>query len=77
LIGAVLLFGALLYATHYAPWAMRLTLASLFCSLIYVRDASPSGRWIAIGIIAIGTLLSMLLPFLGIGASFLRNSLTF
>ncbi|MDZ7343005.1 MAG: hypothetical protein ONA90_00665 [candidate division KSB1 bacterium] len=56
------LFGGLIYMTKAAPWAVRLTMASLFCGLIYTRDASPAGRWITIGIIAVGTLLSILLP---------------
>jgi len=49
-------------------------MSMLFCGLIYMRDDSPSGRWITIGIIAVGTLLSILLPLLGIETNFLRSS---
>jgi hypothetical protein len=70
---AIFFFGYLIYVTNYATWAMRLTLCMLFCSMIYTRDNSPSGRWVAIGIIAVGTLLSILLPLTGIGPNFLRS----
>ncbi len=73
-VGAIFLFGYLIYITNYATWAMRLTLCMLFCSMIYTRDNSPSGRWVAIGIIAVGTLLSILLPLAGIGSNFLRRA---
>ncbi len=73
-VGAIFLFGYLIYITNYATWAMRLTLCMLFCSMIYARDNSPSGRWVAIGIIAVGTLLSILLPLAGIGPNFLRSA---
>lgn len=73
-VGTILLFGYLIYITNYATWAMRLTLCMLFCSMIYTRDNSPSGRWVAIGIIAVGTLLSILLPLAGIGPNFLRSA---
>jgi hypothetical protein len=64
-LGAVFLFGLLIYVTDAATWAIRLTLGTLFCSLIYARDTSPSGRWLAIGIIAVGTMLSILAPLFG------------
>ncbi len=73
-IAAIFLFGFLIYATNYATWAIRLTLCTLFCSMIYARDNSPYGRWLAIGIIAVGTLLSILLPLAGIGAGLLRRT---
>ncbi len=75
-ISAIFLFGYLIYATNYATWAIRLTLCMLFCSMIYTRDDSASGRWVAIGIIAVGTLLSILLPLAGIeiAPSFLRST---
>ena len=71
---AVFLFGFLIYASDGAAWMKRLTMSMLFCGLIYMRDDSPSGRWITIGIIAVGTLLSILLPLLGIETNFLRSS---
>jgi len=71
---AIFLFGFLIYATDGAAWTKRLTMGMLFCGLIYMRDNSPSGRWVTIGIIAVGTLLSILLPLLGIGADFFRRS---
>ena len=61
-LAVLFLFGLLIYMTGAATWAVRLTMASLFCGLIYTRDTSPAGRWITIGIIAVGTLLSILLP---------------
>ena len=73
-VGIIFLFGYLIYVTNYAAWAMRLTLCMLFCSMIYARDNSPSGRWVAIGIIAVGTLLSILLPLAGIAPNFLRSA---
>lgn len=73
-VGTIFLFGYLIYITNYATWAMRLTLCMLFCSMIYARDNSPSGRWVAIGIIAVGTLLSILLPLAGIGPNFLHRA---
>jgi hypothetical protein len=75
-VGAIFFFGYLIYRTNYAPWALRLTLCMLFCSMIYARDDSPSGRWIAIGIIAVGTLLAILLPLAGIelGGGFRRSA---
>jgi hypothetical protein len=60
----IFLFVILIYMTDAATWAVRLTMGSLFCSLIYARDNSASGRWLAIGIIALGTLLSIFLPLL-------------
>jgi hypothetical protein len=72
-VGAIFLFGYLIYITNYAAWAMRLTLCMLFCSMIYTRDTSPSGRWLAIGIIAVGTLLTILLPLVGIGTDLLHS----
>jgi hypothetical protein len=71
---SVFLFGFLIYTTHSAAWMKRLTLCMLFCGLIYMRDDSPQGRWVAIGIIAAGTLLSILLPLLGIDADFFRRA---
>jgi len=71
---AVLLFGFYIYASNGAPWMKRLTMGMLFCGLIYMRDDSPSGRWVAIGIIAAGTLLALLLPLLGLNADWLRRS---
>ncbi len=59
---AVLLLGLLIWVSDYAQWAVRLTMGALFCSIIYLREESSSERWIAIGIIALGTLLSLLLP---------------
>lgn len=73
-VGAIFVFGYLIYITNYATWAMRLTLCMLFCSMIYTRDNSPSGRWLAIGIIAVGTLLSIVLPLAGISPGFLRSA---
>jgi len=73
-LAAVFLFGFYIYASNVAPWMKRLTMGTLFCGLIYMRDDSPSGRWITIGIIAIGTLLAILLPLLGIDADLLRRS---
>lgn len=57
---ALLVF--LIWVSDYAPWAMRLTMCTLFCSIIYVRDNAVPERWLAIGIIVIGTLLSLVLP---------------
>lgn len=57
---ALLVF--LIWVSDYAPWAMRLTMCTLFCSIIYVRDNAVPERWVAIGIIVIGTLLSLVLP---------------
>lgn len=71
---AVFLFGFYIYASNGAPWMKRLTMGMLFCGLIYVRDDSPSGRWVTIGIIAIGTLFTLLLPWLGFDADWLRRS---
>jgi hypothetical protein len=71
---AFFLFGFFIYASDGAPWMKRLTMGMLFCSLIYMRDDSPSGRWIAIGIIAVGTLLAILLPWFGLDADLLRRS---
>ncbi|MDZ7290909.1 MAG: hypothetical protein ONB44_14765 [candidate division KSB1 bacterium] len=73
-LATVFLFGFLLYITNGATWAVRLTMCMLFCSLIYTRDSSPSGRWLAIGIIAAGTLLSILLPLTGIDTGSLRSA---
>lgn len=72
-LAAVFLFGFLIYAVDGAAWMKRLTMGMLFCGLIYMRDDSPSGRWLTIAIIAIGTLLSILLPLFGIGDDFLRS----
>ena len=73
-LAAVFLFGFFIYASNSAPWMKRLTMCTLFCGLIYMRDDSPSGRWVAIGIIAAGTLLAILLPLLGLDADLLRRS---
>jgi hypothetical protein len=70
---SIFLFGFLIYTTNSADWMKRLTLGMLFCGLIYVRDTSPSGRGVTIGIIAVGTLLAILLPLLGLDADFLRR----
>ena len=70
---AVFLFGFFIYTSNGAVWMKRLTMGMLFCGLIYMRDDSPAGRWLTIGIIAAGTLLSILLPLLGIGNEFLRS----
>jgi hypothetical protein len=51
--------------TEAASWAIRLTMCALFCSLIYLRDHSSTERWLAIGIIAVGTMLSILVPLAG------------
>gem|GEM_PF-4499151 len=72
-LAAVFLFGFLIYAVEGAAWMKRLTMALLFCGLIYMRDDSPSGRWLTIAIIAIGTLLSIFLPLFGIGDDLLRS----
>ncbi|KAA0224168.1 hypothetical protein EDS67_24690 [candidate division KSB1 bacterium] len=56
---ALLVF--LIWVSDYAPWATRLTMCTLFCSIIYVRDHAVPERWVAIGIIVIGTLLSLVL----------------
>ena len=70
---AVLLFGFYIYGSNGAPWMKRLTMGMLFCGLIYMRDDSPAGRWVTIGIIAVGTLLAILLPLLGLDdAQFLK-----
>ncbi|MDZ7266711.1 MAG: hypothetical protein ONB48_07000 [candidate division KSB1 bacterium] len=61
-LAVVLLLGLLIWVSDYAPWAMRLTMGTLFCSIIYFREESSLERWIAISIIALGTLLSLLLP---------------
>jgi hypothetical protein len=74
---AIFLFGFLIYAIDGAAWTKRLTMAMLFCGLIYMRDDSPSGRWVTIGIIAVGTALSILLPLLGIGVTFFRGGFSF
>jgi len=73
-LAAVFLFGFFIYASNGAPWMKRLTMCMLFCGLIYARDDSPSGRWVAIGIITAGTLLAILLPWLGLDADLLRRS---
>jgi hypothetical protein len=73
-IGVVLILFLVVYMTDGAVWAIRLTLCMVFCSMIYARDNSPSGRWLAIGIIAVGTLLSILLPLAGIDPDFLRRA---
>lgn len=49
------------YYEHLAPWLVRLSLCALFCSVIYLREQSRTDRWLTIGIIATGTLLSVLL----------------
>jgi hypothetical protein len=72
-LATVFLFGFLIYAVEGAAWMKRLTMALLFCGLIYMRDDSPSGRWLTIAIIAIGTLLSIFLPLFGIGDDLLRS----
>jgi hypothetical protein len=72
-LAAVFLFGFFIYASNGAPWMKRLTMCMLFCGLIYVRDDSPRGRWVAIGIITAGTLLAMLLPWFGFDADLLRR----
>jgi hypothetical protein len=72
-LAAMLLLGFLVYYTNGATWAVRLTMCTLFCGMIYTRDNSPTGRWVAIGIIAVGTLLSIALPLFGIGTTVLRN----
>jgi len=46
--------------SHGAQWAEQIGFATLFCVLIWMKDESPSGRWMMIGIIAVGTLLSIL-----------------
>jgi len=56
----IVFFGFLIYLSDYAQWAIRLSMATLFCSIIYVRDSTSNDRWIAIAIIAIGTLLSLI-----------------
>ncbi|MDZ7360189.1 MAG: hypothetical protein ONB46_05615 [candidate division KSB1 bacterium] len=73
-LATVFLFGFLIYAVEGAAWMKRLTMGVLFCGLIYMRDDSPSGRWLTIAIIAIGTLLSIFLPLFGIGDDLLRSS---
>jgi len=70
---AFFLFGFFIYASDGAPWMKRLTMGMLFCGLIYMRDDSPSGRWVTIGIIAVGTLLAILLPWFGLNADWLRS----
>lgn len=57
-----LLLMILIWISDYAQWAMRLTMCTLFCSIIYLRDNAVPERWVAIGIIVIGTLLSLILP---------------
>jgi hypothetical protein len=71
---ATFLFGFFIYAADGAAWMKQLTLGTLFCGLIYMRDDSPSGRWLTIAIIAAGTLLSILLPLLGIDADLIRSN---
>jgi len=63
-LAAIILFAILIYVSDYAVWAVRLTMCSLFCAIIYARDNSLYDRWIAIGIIALGTLVSIIWPLL-------------
>ena len=49
-----------IHMSDLAQWAVRLSLCALFCTLIYFRDDASNDRWVAIGIIAAGTLLSLL-----------------
>lgn len=61
-VATVALLVFLIWINDYAPWATRLTMCTLFCAIIYVRDNAAPERWVAIGIIVIGTLLSLVLP---------------
>ncbi len=57
----ILLLIALIFNSHLEQWLMRLSMAALFCTVIYLRDNANADRWIAIAIIAAGTLLSLVL----------------
>jgi hypothetical protein len=66
----LLIFAALLALSwsvykwsDHARWAEHLGLAAVFCALIWLKDDSPAGRWLIIGIIAVGTLLSIVLSW--------------
>jgi hypothetical protein len=47
--------------SHGAQWAEQMGFAALFCALIWMKDESPLGRWLMIGIIAAGTVVSILI----------------
>ena len=69
-IAVIACIGFLVYLTGYAQWTIRLAMCTVFCSIIYLRDQAESGRWIAIGIIMIGTLLSLLWELNKVGGFF-------
>jgi hypothetical protein len=63
----LLIFAAMLMLTwsvyklsHGAQWAEKIGFATVFCALIWMKDESPSGRWLVIGIVTVGTALSLL-----------------
>jgi hypothetical protein len=47
--------------SHGAQWSEQIGFATLFSVLIWMKDDSPTGRWVMIGIIAVGTVVSILL----------------
>lgn len=57
----LLLVLAFSYYEQLAPWLVRVSLCALFCSIIYLREESRVDRWLTIGLIAAGTMLSILL----------------
>lgn len=57
----VLLLIAVIFNSALEQWLIRLAMCALFCTVIYLRDNANADRWIAIAIIAAGTLLSLVL----------------
>ena len=53
--------GFLIYVTDSAQWAVQVAMCTLFCSIIYLRDHDAPGRWVAMGIILVGTSIALAL----------------
>ncbi|MEK7727423.1 MAG: hypothetical protein AAB354_03365 [candidate division KSB1 bacterium] len=57
----ILLMLAFHFQDQLAQWLVRLSMSALFCVVIYLREHTSTDRWLTIGIIVGGTLLSLLL----------------
>lgn len=57
----ILLMLAFHYQDQLEQWLVRVSMAALFCTVIYLREQASTDRWLAIAIITAGTLLSIVL----------------